>query len=188
MADQPSFKLLKTFTFRGGSGKVWSNRYHFGPDIPSSGADWDALTDAVVTGEKALLPSYVTITGSVCYLAGSDVPVHSKTYATAGTLTITGTEPTPGECAALIRYSTTARTSKNHPVYLFNYYHGVRIDTAGDNDTVAAAQQTAMGTYSGNWVSGGWVAGKSYIRRGPNGATAVGALVEHMVTHRDFPR
>jgi hypothetical protein len=188
MAAQPSFKLVKQFTFRGGSGKQWTNRYHFGPDTPTTDAEWDALTDAVVTGEKACLPSYVTIVGSVCYAAGSDLPVHSKTYSTAGTLALGTTIPTPGEAAALIRYSTTARTTKNHPVYLFNYYHGVRLDQPGDNDTVAAAQRTAMGTYATNWVSGGWVAGKSYKRRGPNGATAVGSLVETLVTHRDFPR
>lgn len=185
MATQPSFKVVKTFTYKGQT-RHWSNRYHFGPDIPASNAEWDALTDAVVTGEKAILPSYVTIISAIDYLAGSDVPVHSKSYSTAGTLVTTSSSPTPGDAAMLVRYSTDVRTSKNHPVYLFNYYHGVRWLTAGDNDTLFSGQSTALGTYAGNWVSGGWVGGKTYIRRGPNGAVALGAFVEPYITHRDF--
>lgn len=184
---RPSLVTRKHFTYRG-SVREFHNRYYFDSSVPGSSADWIALGDAVTAGEKAVLPSYVVIDEAIGYLSGSFVPVWSKTYSLAGTLVLTGTSPTPGDCAALVRYSTTQRTSKNHPIYLFNYYHGVRWDTAGDNDTVAAAQQTALGTYAGNWVAGGWVAGKTYKKCGPFGAVAQGEFVEPLITHRDLPR
>jgi hypothetical protein len=174
-------------TYRG-SVKEWNNRYFLGGVTSMTDTDRTALADAVTAGEKTVLPSYVVIDEVIAYNPGSEVPVWSKTYSLAGTLVLTGTSPTPGDAACLIRYSTTQRTTKNHPIYLFNYYHGVRWDTAGDNDTVAAAQQTALNTYAGNWVSGGWVAGKSYKKAGPYGAVAQGAFVEPLITHRDFRR
>ena len=188
MAPQPSIKITKQMTYRGGSGKLFTNRYHFGPDVPANNTDWTNLADAVTAGEKAIYPSYITIVSATGYLAGSDLPVFSKSYSLAGTGSFASSNACPGDCAALIRYSTTARTSKNHAVYLFNYYHGCRWENSVDADTLSTAQQTAMGVYATNWVSGGWVAGKSYIRRGPNGAAAVGELVETYITHRDFTK
>jgi hypothetical protein len=183
----PSIKVRKHFTYRLNL-KEFTNRYFVSPSIPASSADWTALSDAVVAGEKAIYPSYVTIDEVIAYDAGSEVPVWSKTYSAAGTLVYTSTEPTPGDAAMLVRYSTTQRTSKNHPIYLFNYYHGVRWDAAGDNDTVCAAQVAALGVYAGNWVSGGWVSGKTYKKTGPYGAVAQGEFVEPFITHRDFRR
>lgn len=142
----------------------------------------------MVTAEKPIYSSVVTIVQTVGYAAGSEVPVFTKTYSTAGTWSSAGFNATPGDVAALVRYSTTARTSKNHPIYLYNYYHGA-FNVVGSPDNLATGQVTAMGTYSGLWISPGFSDGTtSYVRSGPNGATAVGALVEPMVTHRDLPR
>jgi hypothetical protein len=145
----------------------------------------------VVTAEKAIFAPAVTIVKTTGYAAGSDVPVFTKTYSTAGTLaTGTGTL-TPGDVAFLVRYATTARTSKNHPIYLFNYYHGAYVIAGGggNQDTLYGAQSTAAATYAGAWVSPGFSDGTtSYVRAGPNGATAVGVIVESFVTHRDLPR
>ncbi len=130
----------------------------------------------------------VTITGTTGYAAGSEVPVFSKTYTTVGTAAQgTGTR-VPGDVAWLIRYATTARTSKNHPIYLFNYYHG-GILTAGAYDDLLATQAAAGATYAGAWITPGFSDGAtSYVRAGPNGATAVGVIVEPLMTHRDLPR
>jgi hypothetical protein len=179
MAATPSIKITKSMPYKGGT-RTWSNRYHFNGGTPADSAHWTTFSDAIVTAEKAVLPNFVTITGSVGYAAGSDVPVFSKTYSTAGTLVLGTSVATPGDCAALVRYSTTARTPKNHPIYLFNYYHAAR-GTSGTIDQLDAGQKSS-------WISGFSDGTNTLVRAGPNGATATGQLVETYITHRDFPR
>lgn len=185
MAATPSLKVLKSFTYRGAA-KTFSNRYHFNGGTPADSAHWTTLADNVVAQEKLCYASDVTIVGVIGYAAGSDVPVFTKSYSTAGTWSPPGgAAECPGDCAALIRYATTARTPKNHPVYLYNYYHGVYRDSIADN--VNASQKTSYNSYGSNWVSGFSDGTNTYVRAGPNGATATGYLTEPFVKHRDFP-
>jgi hypothetical protein len=189
VASTPSIKILKTLTFRG-SLTTWSNRYHFNGGTPSGTTPWTTLADAIVTAEKAALAGAVpiTITGAVGYEAGSEVPVFSKTYATAATGSFAGGVVTPGDTAALVRYSTASRTSKNHPLYLFNYYHGALQASAAAPDTLVGSQKTALTTYAGSWVTGFSDGSHTLVRAGPNGQAATGVLVATYLTHRDFPR
>jgi len=106
----PSIKIQKTMNFKGAS-HVWSNRYHFTGGTPSSDANWKLLSDAIVNLEKTIFVSNVTIVGMVAYAAGSEVPVSSKVYSTAGTLTGPSV-PCPAECVALARWSTASRSSR----------------------------------------------------------------------------
>jgi hypothetical protein len=97
----------------------------------------------------------------------------------------------PGDCAALVRYTTTQRTSKNHPIYLFNYYHGVyRADAASASqyDDLQTGQGTAMTTYAGSWVTGFSDGTNAYKKAGPRGAVAQSGAAESKITHRDFLR
>lgn len=186
MAPTPSIKVNKQFTYRGVA-RIYSNRYHFNGGTPADSAHWTTFSDAVVTAEKACLPNgAVTIVGTVGYAAGSDVPVFTKTYSTAGTLTVSPAILAPGDCAGMVRYSTTARTPKNHPVYLYNWYHPAMFPS-GSQDILYSTQVSALGTYASAWIAGYSDGTNTYVRAGPNGATAVGQIVPAVVRHRDFP-
>jgi hypothetical protein len=95
----------------------------------------------------------------------------------------------PGDVAALIRYSTADRSSKNHPIYCFNYYHGVWCTLGvGNADTPYAAQRSAMSTYAAAWIAGFSDGTATHHRSRPNGNIVTGAFVETALTHRDLPR
>lgn len=186
MAATPSLRVVKSFTYRGVP-KHFSNRYHFNGGVPANDSAWHTLMDAVTTAEKAIYDNTVQIIQAVGYAAGSEVPVSTKTYSLNGTAVWSGPSVVPGDVAGLIRYATAARSSKNHPVYLFNYYHGV-VANGANRDQLFTAQNTAFGVYAAAWLSGFSDGSTSYVRAGPNGATATGYLVEAFLTHRDFPR
>lgn len=186
MASVASVKITKSFTYRGVARK-FSNTYHFKTGIPADASHWATLVAAIATVEKTIYTSDVTIVGYTGYAAGSAVPVYSASASIVGTLAPSTSIPATGDTALLLRYATAARTSKNHPVYLWNYFHGARTPATG-GDTPYAAQVTALQNYAANWISGFSDGTNTYSRCGPNSAIATGSLVETYLTHRDFPR
>jgi hypothetical protein len=182
-----SIKVDKSMPWRGGT-RIYSNRYHFTNDAPADAAKWLAFSDAVVNAEKLCLSDQTVIVATHGYAAGSDVPVYSKTYTTGGSVTTASLARQAGEVAATIRWSTADRTPKNHPIYLFNYYHAVVANATTTPDTLLTAMATAMTTYGTAWVTGFSDGSVTHKRCGPNGHTATGVLVPTLLTHRDFPR
>jgi hypothetical protein len=175
--------------FKGGS-RVWSNRYFFDGGAPSDDTHWHTLMDNVTAAEK-LVHSGGTVIGTVWgYNAGSEVPVSTKVYSLAGTNAGAGSSIiVPGECTALVRYSTASRTTKNHPIYLFNYYHHTYGDSTSQStiDKVAAATKTLLSTFAAAWISGFSDGTVTHHRCGPHSQLATGHVEEEYLTHRDFP-
>jgi len=188
-----SMVVVKSFSYRGDT-RRWSNRYHFEGDLPPDATHFDTMADNVVTAEKAVIPSGVTIVEVIFYDASTATStnphgdaVYTKTYTTVGTFTpAVGSDRAPGDCAGLIRYSTPARSSRNHPVYLMNYYHAV-YRSSGDADAVDDDQVTAYETYADHWISGFTDGAETHERCGPRGAVATGRRVDPDIRHRDFP-
>lgn len=191
MAATWSIRVIKSFNHRGSVGK-FSNRYHFGTAGPPDSTHWTTLSDAIVTAEKAIFMPLTSggakIIETIGYAAGSEVPVFTKVYTTDGTAGFAGYAPAPSDTVALVRYSTPDRSSKNHPVYCFNYYHAVATTEAiADADLLLNSQATAMATYGAAWVTGFSDGTTTFKRSRPTGDLCTGVLVNPRVTHRDLP-
>jgi hypothetical protein len=146
-----------------------------------------------VTAEKAIYPPLAsggaTIIQTVGYAGGSEVPVFTKTYSTDGTLTSAGWSACPGDCAAVVRYSTPDRSTKNHPIYCFNYYHAISNNgSAATVDNLQTGQKNAISTYASAWISGFSDGTTTVHRSRPSGDLVTGSLVLPQISHRDLPR
>jgi hypothetical protein len=188
-----SLTVYKSITYKG-STRQWANRYHTNGPLTLTLAEFETLADAVVADEAAAVSDICVIdraTWSDASTATGTNPhgntVYDKSYSTACTLAASGTVQVPGDCASYIRYSTDARSEKNHPIYLFNFYHGVRYDSGSAHDVLAAAWVTAMQEYGDDWLAGFSDGTNVHVRCGPRGAVAQARSVPEYITHRDFP-
>lgn len=191
--DRSSIVIVKQMTYRGAT-RRFSNRYHFEGDVPPDNAHWVTFADAIVAAEKAIYDSDIEIVeaiGNDAASATSTNPhgnaVFTKTYTTVGTgnFSVDGRR-SPGDACSLLRFSTPARSSRNHPVYLFNYFHGV-YQTTGDPDVMSPTQKTAVQLYGTGWVGGYSDGTENHERCGPHGAVATARVCDGVVRHRDFP-
>lgn len=136
--------------------------------------------------EKAVYDDNITIVQAVGYDAASEVPVFTKDYTAVGTFgAVNGSLICPGDCAAMVRYSTTQRSAKNHPIYLYNWYHGVS-HVFEEPDTLSALHVAALEEYADDWLAGFSDGTVTHVRAGPNGAVAQTRLVGATIRHRDF--
>lgn len=188
MAATPSILVRKSAEYEGGT-REFSNRYHFLGGTPADLTHWTTLSNNVVAAEKLASPGRCSFIESVCYAAGSDVPLYTITLSGTGSYSggSNGIAP-PLEVCALIRYSTDQRTGKNHPIYLFSYMRCTVTDVTVGPEFLKADLKTALTTYAAAWVSGFSDGTNTYNRAGPNGAAALAEIVDEYVTHRDFPR
>lgn len=187
----PSLRIVKEFNLRGGVGH-FSNRYHMHGGTPADYAHWETFCDLVVAAEKTLYQLIgsggATIVEGVGYEGGSEVPVFTKTYSVAGTGSFSAFVPQASDVCGLIRYNTGARSTKNHPIYCFNYYHCAGSEGSyTDPDSINPAWHTALSTYGAAWLSGFSDGTNTYVRARPNGDACTGYTAELELSHRDLP-
>lgn len=186
MADVPRLVLTKQFTYEG-VGKLWTNGYYFLGTEPTSFSDWSSFANDVIDLEKLVLQNDVTIVKAQGYQAGDDFPSYSENFTTVGTLSVSGASNAPRDCAAVVRFNTEARSTNNHPIYGYNYYHGVADYDSGSGHPpgwLYEPQAIALETYAQAWIDGIG----DHNRCTAGGHACVAVFVDPWIRHRDFPR
>lgn len=180
-------KVVKHSSYKGGT-RIWSNRYFLSPVGVPTDTEWTILADNVVAAERLAMSDGVVYDEVVCYLAGSDVPVFTHPVTATGVLSgTTDIQYSPLEVAALLRFSTDARTHKNHPIYLFKYFHNVLRHPSEGSERLWETQKTAIDTYGQHWIDGFSDGTNTYHVCGPYGAVGLVRTTKIWTTHRDFP-
>jgi hypothetical protein len=174
-----------------GDVELVTNRFHFNGGTPANGAAWDTLFGNIIDALRACLIGEAVFKQADGYAAGSNVAVRTTTYNRAGNIAAVGADSNmlPGFCCALLRWSTTARTSKNHPIYLYSYVHGV-CDNGGSATTsqqLDSLQLAALQDFAQTFWETGFSDGtNSYTRAGPNGTSATDSEVDQYVRSHDL--
>jgi hypothetical protein len=129
MADSEAISLLCKYTipFEDGTTQT-SNRFYLttpsGPQSPANDGQWDTLAINFSDDFLGILGPWATLDQIVGYDIGDDVGVKVYDYGSAGTHNPTPSRPAlPAQCCSLMKWTTDERTSRNHPIYLWNYVH-----------------------------------------------------------------
>lgn len=184
---QVGVKVEYHFGWRGAT-KNWSQLYHFnGPTSWDDQTHFDTFCTNLWNQIKQSLPARVTCDSMVGYNAGSFLPVYSHTIAAAGTYTDTTNPQAAGEMCMLWKFTTDQRTTKNHPIYLFKWWHGMQTDGATSPDSLRSGIASTAATPIAALVSG--ISDGTNTRKyaGPRGAVAQTGTCLSTLHAREFP-
>ncbi len=184
--SQPGCRVIVQSPYKGGT-KLWSNTWYLTGPSWADQTHFNTWADAYIAEFKVVLPSASEIVEAIGYDAGSFLPVFSKTYTTSGTATTGGNPPKALETCMLCKGSTDARSTKNHPIYIFKYIHNILCDGSSGGEVPLSGQKSTMQGVLNDLVAG--ISDGTNSRRwaGPRGAVVQSAVVETYVSHRDFP-
>jgi hypothetical protein len=183
--DQPSVRVVRTSPYKGGT-RTWGNRFFLTGGNFTSG-QFAAIAAWMRLHMKQFLLTTSSITEVVGYDIGSDVPVYTDSTVTAGIYAASTLPVMPLEVAALARFSTTQRSTKNHPIYLYKYFHAAQNDGGADAEKLRAGMKSTIEGEMANLVAGFSDGSGTRILCDSRGAVAQGYVVKAELTHRDFP-
>jgi hypothetical protein len=191
-----SAKIRFEFTspYRDGT-KNWSTTFHCtGPEW----ADHDAAytySNGVWTAIQHAVLDTTTLNTIVAYNPGSDIPVYTMDWEDTGGYNDHSNPMTALEECMLIKWDTDARSVRNHPVYLFNFFHHVQSEGATNPDILRSGMRTTMDDNLATILAGISDGHITRFRCGPRAPevgydqpVATGAVTQHPLHHRDFPR
>ncbi len=184
--SQAGVKLSFTFSWQG-STKGWSQLYHFTQGSWQDQGHFNALSDNLWNTIKTFIPARNTLVSTTAYNPGSFLPVYTKAYGSAGTYTDTTNPQAPGEACCLVRFTTTQRTSKNHPIYLFKWFHGMQTNGLTAPDVLRSGIQTTAQGNINTLVAGLSDGTLTRFYCGPFGAVGQAGTVNTNLHIREFP-
>ena len=191
VAPMPSLRVHMVVPYEGAS-HDWSMRFHFSGGVPASDADWLTFAEALWTSLKPGILDNVHRHAYTGYVSDASPAVFNSVPASAaGTCSRTGLQTQTAYIAANMYWPTDARDSRNHPIYLRNYVHGVVIQDADACQPVGTVQKAALAAFAQAFSDAG--AGFSdgtntYKRAGPNGAVGLSGLCAQYPSHRILAR
>jgi hypothetical protein len=186
-ATTASIKWRFETPYKGGT-KVWSTTFHL------TGGDWQDQTHFNTFADNMKAYIYVLITARTTlldatgYNPGSDVPVFTKSYNVACTQSRGTSWLMPLEAAILLRWTTDQRSTKNHPIYLYNYIHDIYSNSATTPEVPDASLISTWTSRCATFITGITDGSLTRKRAGPRGAVAQTGAAEAYAVHRDFPR
>lgn len=176
-----------TFSWRG-STKGWSQLWHFsGPTSWADQTHFDTFAVNFWNVIKPPIPARNTCTTMTAYDAGSFLPVFTHSISAAGAYTDTSNPQAPGEACMLLRFLTDARTTKNHPIYLFKWFHGMQTDGNTSPDTLRSGIHSNGAGVVTDVLAG--ISDGTNTRNycGPRGAVAQSGTCNTLLHVREFP-
>jgi hypothetical protein len=189
MAPTPSLRMLFTIPVKGAPHQ-WSIRMHLAGGLPANSSEWHTLAEDIWTDMQPFLRTDVETTEWIGYANDTTPSVWNELVGASGTLS-NGSDmvQAPYVCLGL-KWTTTQRDSRGHPIYLRNFIHGA-ITIPGTVDEIPNAQATPAIAFAEKFSAGGvgyTVGGNTYHRAGPNGAVAQAGTILTYVTHRVLKR
>jgi len=165
--------LIKRFTYHMAA-EDYSNQYWFTGDTPADGTAWRTLFNALVTQEKTLYPSGVTVIGGYGYDDDSDDAVAvwsvdltvSPETPVPGTQVITSGYPSPGDAAVWVRWKTSRLNSKGKAIYLRKYFHPAVNQGVGHVDEPIAVATTALNAFGAKLRDESFIDARTITARG----------------------
>jgi hypothetical protein len=87
----------------------------------------------------------------------------------------------------LWRFTTDQRTAKNHPIYLFKWFHGTQNDGLTSPDSLRNGIHSTAGGVAAALVTGVSDGTNTRVYCGPRGAVAQSSTVMPLLHMREFP-
>ena len=194
MASLACLTVIKKFTYRDAP-EEYSNEYFLTGSIPADAAAWRTLFDALVTQEKTLYPSTVTVVRG--YGHDSDDPHAAAVWSVdltvspntpvAGTLALGRGIQMPGDDAVWARWKTSRLNSKGKAIYLRKYFHPAVSAGTTNKDAVLQAQVDALNAFGAKLSDGSFTDART-IRSRAHSETITGHGSSIYITTRTLKR